>query len=219
MLPGNTPPRHPSPNSVTNPIGNVIIGFVIDENGRPMPNTFSVVRTSENAYALEALEALRGYRFQPAEIAGRPVRMWVLLPFEFLRAAGAAPGAAAGTELPVPPPSRGTGAAAPGRQQAYYQFEVERVARMLPGNPPPAYPSELRRAGMRGRVIVSFVIDTTGKADMSTFRVLESNHDLFSAEVIRILPSFNFAPAQIGSRKVRMWVSVPFEWAMMPGAI
>ncbi len=50
-------------------------------------------------------------------------------------------------------------------------------------NPLPTYPSMLESAGVEGEVLAQFVIDTLGKADMSTFKVLKSSNDLFTQSI------------------------------------
>jgi protein TonB len=102
-------------------------------------------------------------------------------------------------------------------EQSYYQFEVEKVARMAPGNAPPLYPNILRATNQVGKVMISFVIDTSGKADMSTFKVVEATNTLFVEEVKKVLPKYNFIPAEIGSRKVRMHVQLPFDFVLNKG--
>ena len=67
---------------------------------------------------------------------------------------------------------------------------------------------------MEGDVIVQFVIDTTGRADMKTFKVLKSDHELFTASVRQVLPSVRFFPAEIGGRKVKVIVQQPFEFKL-----
>jgi protein TonB len=101
--------------------------------------------------------------------------------------------------------------------QSYYQFEVEKAARLAPGNKPPIYPNILRQTQQVGKVMVTFVIDTSGKADMSTFKIIESTNPLFSEEVRKVLPSYKFLPAEIGSRKVRMHVNLPFDFILNKG--
>lgn len=101
--------------------------------------------------------------------------------------------------------------------QPYYMFEVEKMAQAAPGNPRPNYPSILRTTKTTGTVLVSFVVDTTGKADMSTFKVVESSHSLFSAEVQKILPRYKFIPAEVGNRKVPVYVQLPFEFTLDGG--
>ena len=97
---------------------------------------------------------------------------------------------------------------------AYFEFQVEKTVLGAPGNPQPTYPSMLQSAGVEGRVLAQFVVDTSGKADMSTFKVLESSHDLFSQAVRQALPRMRFFPAEIGGKKVRQVVQQPFTFAI-----
>jgi len=80
-------------------------------------------------------------------------------------------------------------------------------------NPKPQYPSMLESAGVEGEVLVQFVIDTTGRADMSTFKVLKSSNDLFTNSVRNVLPRMKFYPAETGGRKVKELVQFPFSFA------
>jgi protein TonB len=98
--------------------------------------------------------------------------------------------------------------------QTFFQFEVEKVAQLEPGNPRPEYPSILSRTQTTGTVMVSFVVDTTGRADMGTFKVVESSNPLFTESVRKILPRYKFIPAEIGSKKVRMHVQLPFKFEL-----
>ena len=97
---------------------------------------------------------------------------------------------------------------------AYFEFQVEKTVLGAPGNPQPTYPSMLQSAGVEGRVLAQFVVDTSGKADMSTFKVLETSHDLFSQAVRQALPRMRFFPAEIGGKKVRQVVQQPFTFAI-----
>jgi periplasmic protein TonB len=98
--------------------------------------------------------------------------------------------------------------------QPYFDFQVEKQAAAVPGSPTPHYPEMLTSAGIEGQVFVEFVIDTTGKADMSTFKVLKSDHELFSQEVKQALPHMRFYPAEVGGRKVKELVQLPFAFAL-----
>jgi protein TonB len=101
--------------------------------------------------------------------------------------------------------------------QPYFAFEVEKMAAALPGNKEPKYPEILRSTKQTGQVLVGFIVDTTGKADMSSFTVIESTNELFTAEVKKVLPSYNFRPAEISGRKVRVHVRLPFEFTLIGG--
>lgn len=76
----------------------------------------------------------------------------------------------------------------------------------------PQYPPVLRRAGIDGRVLVRFVVDTTGRIDTSSVRVLKSTHDLFTRAVRDALTGFRFRPAEVGRRRVAALAEMPFEF-------
>jgi protein TonB len=87
---------------------------------------------------------------------------------------------------------------------------VDKPAIALAGNPSPRYPEILRRANVRGEVVVQIVIDTTGLADMATLRIVSSDHPLLTDAVVAALPRARFLPAETGGRKVRMWAVQSF---------
>jgi protein TonB len=72
----------------------------------------------------------------------------------------------------------------------------------------------LKSANVEGEVLAQFVVDTTGRADMSTFKVLKSTHDLFTQSVRTALQEMRFVPAEIGGRKVMQMVQQPFTFAL-----
>ena len=72
----------------------------------------------------------------------------------------------------------------------------------------------LKSANVEGEVLAQFVVDTTGRADMSTFKVLKSSHELFTTAVRNVLPQMRFYPAEIGGRKVKQMVQQPFTFAL-----
>ena len=106
----------------------------------------------------------------------------------------------------------GTGPVDP--NQAYFEFQVEKPALSVPGNPSPRYPDVLRESNVEGEVLAQFVVDTEGKADMKTFKVLKSSHDLFTASVRNVLPQMKFYPAEVGGRKVKQLVQLPFAFKL-----
>jgi len=105
----------------------------------------------------------------------------------------------------------GKGAVNP--DQTYFEFQVEKPALAKEDNPRPTYPSMLESAGVEGEVLVQFVIDTLGKADMNTFKVLKSSNDLFTQSIKNVLPRLRFYAAETGGRKVRELVQYPFSFA------
>ena len=95
-----------------------------------------------------------------------------------------------------------------------YEHQVEKPVTMAPGSETPRYPAILREAGVEGEVLVSFVVDQTGQADVATFKVIRSTHELFATAVKSALPAMRFVPAEVGGKKVKQRVEQPFSFAI-----
>jgi protein TonB len=115
-------------------------------------------------------------------------------------AGGTAKGIVGGTPQPV------------NDNQTYFEFQVEKQVAVQPDNPRPRYPDMLRSSNVEGEVLAQFVVDTTGRADMSQFKVLKSTHDMFTNSVKAVLPNMKFYPAEVGGRKVKQLVQMPFQF-------
>lgn len=98
--------------------------------------------------------------------------------------------------------------------QPYFDFQVEKPVVMAPGSQGPAYPDMLRTAGIEGTVLAQFVVDTTGRAEMNTFKALKSDNDLFTNAVKNALQRMRFLPAEVGGRKVKQLVQQPFQFSL-----
>ena len=98
--------------------------------------------------------------------------------------------------------------------QTYFEFQVTKPVSVRPGGPAPRYPDELRAANIEGEVLAQFVVDTLGHADMSQFKVLKSNHDLFTATVKNALPMVSFYPAEVNGHRVKQLVQMPFQFTL-----
>jgi protein TonB len=120
-------------------------------------------------------------------------------------AGGIAKGVVGGTPAPV------------NSDQTYFEFQVEKQVAPYPGNTAPRYPDMLRSANVEGEVLAQFVVDTSGKAEMSTFKVIKSTHDLFTNSVRASLPNMKFYPAEVGGKKVKQLVQMPFQFNLTKG--
>ena len=103
----------------------------------------------------------------------------------------------------------------PANNQIYSETEVEKPVMAVPGSPAPRYPEVLKAAGVEGEVDVSFVVDTTGRADPMSLRILKSTHGLFDAAVRASLPGMRFIPAEAGGKKVNQLVQQPFVFRII----
>ena len=98
-------------------------------------------------------------------------------------------------------------------KQPYFEFQVEKPVKLASGSANPTYPAELKAANVSGVVLAQFVVDTLGRVEASTFKVLKSDHQLFTEAVKDVLPSLRFVPAEVGGRKVKQLVQQPFTFA------
>jgi protein TonB len=96
--------------------------------------------------------------------------------------------------------------------QPYFEFQVEKRVLAREGNPAPSYPSMLESARIEGEVLAQFVVDTTGRAEMGTFTALKATNDFFTQSVKDVLPRMRFYAAEIGGRKVKQLVQMPFVY-------
>ena len=98
--------------------------------------------------------------------------------------------------------------------QTYFEFQVEKPAEMLQDSPKPKYPSVLESSGIAGEVQAQFVVNSSGKADVESFKVLKSTNELFTQAVKSVLPRMKFSPAQIGGKPVNQLVQQSFQFAV-----
>jgi len=101
----------------------------------------------------------------------------------------------------------------PGAERVYYEFQVEKPVGLVTGATP-HYPDSLRARNIEGMVFLQFVVDTTGRADMTTVKALRSTDTLFTSAVTAVLPAMRFSPATIRSLKVRQLVQQPFQFTI-----
>jgi protein TonB len=100
----------------------------------------------------------------------------------------------------------------PNENQIYDANQVEKPASLIAGPNTPRYPEMLKAAGIEGEVVVSFVVDTTGRIDLSRLSVIRSTQTLFEAAVRAALPRMRFLPAEVSGHKVRQQVQLPFTF-------
>jgi protein TonB len=65
---------------------------------------------------------------------------------------------------------------------------------------------------VEGEVLAQFVVDTTGRVDMSTFRAIQATNELFVQSVRRALAQWKFLPAEVGGVKVKQLVQMPLSF-------
>ena len=71
------------------------------------------------------------------------------------------------------------------------------------------YPQDLFLSGRQGLVIVQFVLDTTGRAEAQTLRVIQTPHMGFNLAANAYVRDAVFTPAFFQGRKVRALMQFP----------
>jgi TonB family protein len=105
--------------------------------------------------------------------------------------------------------------ATPTDNQVYSAAGVEEVPALL--SPPPAYPELSRRAGIQGRVLLQAIVDTTGRLEPGSVKILKSPSAGFEVATRRWALAARFRPARLQGRAVRVLVNLPFDFSMATG--
>jgi TonB family protein len=95
-------------------------------------------------------------------------------------------------------------------------LQVDEMVERRPESAAPVYPPRLSALGIEGRVQATFVVDATGRVDMTSVRVLESDDPEFSESVSTALAEMRFRPAKRGGRAVRQLVEQRFNFRIEP---
>jgi TonB family protein len=80
--------------------------------------------------------------------------------------------------------------------------------------PIPHYPEGAREAHITGRVLMIGVVDTTGRVERGSIKVLTTAHETLSRSAVSYFEGAKFEPARIGGQAVRTCVEVPVDFRL-----
>lgn len=100
----------------------------------------------------------------------------------------------------------------------YTELQVDTAAARYDGSAAPPYPPTMLDQRKEGQVVIQYVIDSTGRADLASVTVMQSSHDEFANSVRSTLPFMRFRPAKIGPRRVRQLVQQLFSFKIVDTA-
>jgi TonB family protein len=85
--------------------------------------------------------------------------------------------------------------------------------------PLPRYPAALAAGGIAGRVVLEYVVDTAGRAEPASIRVLQSSHPAFAAAARSSVLGSRYRPARLRGNPVRQLVrqALSFRPVSRPG--
>lgn len=100
--------------------------------------------------------------------------------------------------------------------EVFMEAIVEEKPERLSG-PPFVYPELLKQAGIQGRVIVQAVIDTLGRAEPNSIKVLQTPNPGFEQSAKNLVLKSLFRPARVHGRAVRVLINIPIDYKITPG--
>jgi TonB family protein len=95
--------------------------------------------------------------------------------------------------------------------QAYSEATVDERAEIVSA-PPLEYPLALRHAGLQGRVTVQAVIDTLGRAEPASLKIIARPNTAFDQSARAYVLHAVFRPARVKGRAVRVLITVPVDY-------
>jgi hypothetical protein len=93
--------------------------------------------------------------------------------------------------------------------------EVDSAVSVDPASAAPAYPPALLKLGVEGSVMVRYVVDSLGHADLSTLQIVRASRIEFAMAVREALPLMRFTPAKMGPKAVPQLVEQPFNFRIV----
>ena len=97
--------------------------------------------------------------------------------------------------------------------EVYAEALVEERPALLSA-PPPVYPAHLRQAGIQGRVILPAVIDTTGRVEPASVRIMKSPNPEFDQPTKDWVQQALFRPARLQGRSVRVFINLLVDYSI-----
>ena len=174
--------------------GVVVVRVVIDSAGNPEPSTVSITQGSDTGLVAAARAMVLKTLFRPGRVRGRVVQALVDIPVEFSRE----------SQPPVTLHIAGD----------VYRIEDVQERPHLVSSAVLTYPAPLLLARVTGRVVVEAVIDTTGRVEEGTVRVIESSDARFNESAKDYLQAAHFTPARIAGRAVPVRFQMPVEFKL-----
>ena len=174
--------------------GVVVVRLVIDSAGNPERPTVSIIQGSDTVLVAAARAMVLRTLFRPGRVRGRVVQALVDIPVEF----------SAESQPPVTLHVAGD----------VYRIEDVQERPHLVSGAVLTYPAPLLLARVTGRVVVEAVIDTTGRVEEGTVRVIESSDARFNESAKDYLQTARFTPARVAGRAVPVRFQMPVEFKL-----
>ena len=101
-------------------------------------------------------------------------------------------------------------------QRPLSEIEVDSLAERDPTSEGPAYPASLLAKQVEGVVLATFMVDSTGHADLASLIVMSSTDTAFTTAVRTALPHMKYRPAVLHGHTVAQLVEQAFAFKIAP---
>ncbi len=98
-------------------------------------------------------------------------------------------------------------------EEVFMEAVVEEKPALLSG-PTLQFPELLRQAQIQGRVLVQAIIDTLGRAEPNSVKVLQSPNPGFDQSATTYVLAALFRPARVHGRAVRVLIQIPVDFKL-----
>jgi TonB family protein len=93
----------------------------------------------------------------------------------------------------------------------YLESLVEEEPELLSA-PQPPYPELLHQRGIGGQVLMQAILDTSGRAERNSVRIIQSSNSAFDPGSRNWISQALFRPARVHGRAVRVLIQVPVDY-------
>lgn len=101
----------------------------------------------------------------------------------------------------------------PSSDQVFNADVVQEKPEVLSG-PPTQYPELLRQAGIQGQVMVQAIVDTSGRVEPNSVKVISSANPGFDQPARNQILKTLFRPARVYGHAVRVLISIPINFTL-----
>lgn len=101
----------------------------------------------------------------------------------------------------------------PSSDQVFLESVVEERPEVLSA-PVPQYPELLRQAGIQGTVLLEGIVDTLGRVEQNSIKVVSSPNPGFNQAAITVMQKALFRPARVHGRAVRVLIRLPIVFKL-----
>jgi len=192
----------------------------------------NVMKSDAEVFNKPAIEAGMRWKFKPAVVNGKPVAVWVTVPFKFKLYEGKeAPSIDPGVKAPgVKMKTRVIEGAIPSKDPEEKAPGVKMKTRIIQEEKPPAdyvpyekppeaikqvpakYPPDAKKDNVQGTVWLKTLVDEEGR--VAKVEIQKSEAEVLNQAAVDAVKQWLFKPAIMKGKPVAVWVSIPFRFVL-----